>query len=366
MKKKLILFMPSIEGGGVEKNLYLIANYLIKKINKISLITVTKNAKNKFNNKIKFITPRNTFWDRMNKKIKYICCLYLLFIQILKNRNILVFCFQANIYCIILCKFFGVKIIIRSNSSPTGWSRNFLKNLVFKKLLRLADATIVNSYDFKNELKKKFKVNPVCIYNPLNKEEIVKKSKVKIIGKSFANKKQLKIINVARFTDQKDHITLLKAVNLLKNKINLQLLILGRGINKNSMSEYILENNLKKFVRIVNYKKNPYPYIKNSELFILSSKFEGLPNVLLEALVLNKFVISSNCQTGPSEILDNGNGGLLFKVGSEQDLAKKILFFYNNKNKCKKKLIFAKKRLDRFDYKNNIEKYHNLINKHIK
>ena len=137
MKKKLILFMPSIEGGGVEKNLYLIANYLIKKINKISLITVTKNAKNKFNNKIKFITPRNMFWDRMNKKIKYICCLYLLFIQILKNRNILVFCFQANIYCIILCKFFGVKIIIRSNSSPTGWSRNFLKNYLDLLMLQL-------------------------------------------------------------------------------------------------------------------------------------------------------------------------------------------------------------------------------------
>ena len=106
---------------------------------------------------------------------------------------------------------------------------------------------------------------------------------------------------------------------------------------------------------------NPYPYIKKADLFILSSNFEGLPNVLLEAITLNTFVISSNCPTGPSEILDNGKGGLLFKVGDYNELSKKIIFFINNKKINNKKLLFAKKRLERFDYYKNLFKYKKIL-----
>ena len=361
MNKKLIIFMPSIEGGGLEKNLFIISNFLAKKIDKISLITVSKNERSRFNKKIDFITPKLLFWSKLNKEIKYIFCLYLLFLEILKNRNILVFCFQANLYCILLCRFFNIKIIVRSNSSPSGWSNNYLKSYIFKKLLGLANTTVVNSYAFKNELFRKFKIKPTCIYNPLNAREINRKSKEKITGTSFSNKKKLKIINVGRFTDQKDHLTLLKALNNLKKRINFELLIIGRGINKSDMNNYIIENKLQKFVKIIDYKKNPYPYMKASNLFILTSKYEGLPNVLLESLVLNKFVISSNCPTGPSEILDNGKGGLLFKVGNHEDLENKIKYFLSNKKKCIKKLKFAKKRLYRFDYNFNLNKYYKTI-----
>ena len=79
-------------------------------------------------------------------------------------------------------------------------------------------------------------------------------------------------------------------------------------------------------MRIINFLDNPYPIIRETELFILSSKYEGLPNVLLESLVLKKMIISSNCRTGPKEILLNGKGGLLFKVGNHKDLYKKIIW----------------------------------------
>ena len=74
-------------------------------------------------------------------------------------------------------------------------------------------------------------------------------------------------------------------------------------------------------------------------------------------MALNKFIISSNCPTGPSEILDNNKGGLLFKISDYEDLAKKILFFRSNKFDCLKKIKHAKKRLHRFDYNKNLEKY---------
>ena len=134
---------------------------------------------------------------------------------------------------------------------------------------------------------------------------------------------------------KKDHLTLLKAINLIKFKIDIRLIIIGRGINYDLIKNYIKQNNLEKLVKLVNFTKNPFPYIKKSQLFILSSTYEGLPNVLLEALVLRKFIISSNCQTGPSEILLNGNGGLLFKVKDYKALSKKILFFLEIKGNVK-------------------------------
>ena len=88
-----------------------------------------------------------------------------------------------------------------------------------------------------------------------------------------------------------------------------------------------------------------------------------MPNVLLESLSLKKFVISSNCPTGPKEILLNGKGGLLFEVGNHKQLAKKILFYKNNKLLCKKKLGYARKKIIRFDFKKNLIKYHQVIDK---
>ena len=357
-QKKLIIFMPSIEGGGVEKNLMIIANFLAKKIDNLSLITVSKIYKSKFDDKINFISTKKN-WDKFGRKIKYLIALYLLLKEIIKNDNKVVFAFQANIYCIILCKLFNTKIIVRSNSSPSGWSKNFLKNIIFKYILGMANKIIVNSLVFQKELNKKFHVRSICIYNPLNISQIRKLSKKKQVNKIKTN--GLKIINVGRFTDQKDHITLLKAINILKNKFQINLLILGRGVNKNKMLKYIITNKLKKIVTIKKFTNNPYPHIKNSELMVLSSLYEGLPNVLLESIALNVFTISSNCPTGPSEILDNGKGGLLFKVGNHKDLANKIKFFYLNRKKCKKMLNHSRSRLKRFDYSKNLEKYFKTV-----
>jgi glycosyltransferase involved in cell wall biosynthesis len=364
-QKKLIIFIPSIEGGGVEKNLFIIGNYLSNKIDKISLITSSKKNTKKFNNKIKLITPNNPVSDKSSRKFKYMICLFLLLKEIIKNRNIFVFSFQANFYCSIICKIFNIKIIIRSNSSPEGWSNNIIKETIFKNLFKLPNQHIVNSYKFKNELKKRFGIKAECIYNPLDKNEIKKKSLIKINDNFLNDEKTLKIINIGRFTDQKDQLTLLKATNILKKKIKFKLLIIGRGKNKEKIINYIKQNKLTKFIKIINYQKNPFPYLKKSNLFVLSSKYEGLPNVLLEALTLKKFIISSDCPTGPSEILDNGKTGLLFKVGDYKELAKKIIFFHSNKKICIKMMLIGNKRLKRFDHNLNLIKYFNIIKNYL-
>ena len=224
----------------------------------------------------------------------------------------------------------------------------------------MADKIMVNSNDFKKDLKKNFGVNSICIYNPLNKIEISKKSKSKL--KRIFKNNGLKIINIGRFTEQKDQITLLKALNEIKSNLKFHAIIMGKGILKGDLQNYIKLNNLSKYTQIIGFQKNPYPYIKQADIFILSSTYEGLPNVLLEALVLNKYIISSDCRTGPSEILLNGKGGDLFRIRDYKQLSKLILNYSKNKFKCQKKLKYAKNYLNRFDYQLNLKKYLNLVN----
>ena len=359
-KKNLIMFMPSIEGGGVEKNFFLISNFLVKKLNKVSLITISKNYKKKFDNSIKFITLSSNIWNKFGRGFKYFLAIILLINEILKNKNVIVFSFQANVYCILVCKFFGVKIISRSNSAKYSFIKGWFKRKIFGIFFNLADKIVVNSIQLKKELKKQLNVNSTCIYNPLNTIEIKKKSKIKS-KKIFIPNNKLKILNIGRYTDQKDQITLFKSLNYLKNKINFQAVVIGKGILKSKLEKYINENNLKKKVKLMNFVKNPYNLMRQADLFILSSKYEGLPNVLLEALVLKKFIISSDCPTGPREILLKGKGGLLFKTGDHKDLSKKIIYFLYNKKKCNKILKLAIKNLDRFNYKRNLEEYYSLV-----
>ena len=228
--------------------------------------------------------------------------------------------------------------------------------------MRLSTKIVVNSKEMMLEFKKKLNLNSYLIYNPLDKKNIIKKSKENIKINFFKDKNHLKILNIGRFTKQKDQITLLKAISLIKNNFKFKLIILGQGHYKDKLKNYIKINNLEKSVKISKYIKNPYPIIKKSDLFILSSRYEGLPNVLLESITLNTPVISSDCPTGPKEILLYGKGGLLFKTGNHIDLFKKIFYFKKNNKINKKKINFAKKSLKRFDFKKNLNKYLKLYN----
>ena len=352
--------MPTIEVGGVEKNLIILANYLINKINEVSIITISKKYKSKFNKKIRFISLRSTFWASLAKRKKFFIGLYLLLKQIIKDRNIIVLCLQGNIYCTLLCKLLGIKIIVRSNTAPDGWSKNIYKFFCYKYILSLADRIIVNSKEFKKRFKTKFKIDTVCIYNPLDKKEIIEKSKIKKSIKFDKNK--LNLIHVGRLVDQKDQMTILKAANEIKNRINFNLIMVGDGEERNNLLNYIHKNNLDKKVQLLSSKNEPLSLIKASDIFLLSSLYEGLPNVLLEAQVLKTYIISSNCLTGPKEILLNGKAGSLFKVGDFRDLSNQIIYFSKNKRKSSYKIMLGYKNLFRFDYKNNLKIYFNEIN----
>ena len=95
-------------------------------------------------------------------------------------------------------------------------------------------------------------------------------------------------MNIGRFTDQKDQITLLKALNFIKNKIDYEAVIIGKGILKSKLNKYIVKNKLNKNVKIMNFVENPFNLIKQTNIFILSSKYEGLLQMFFRSSCFKK------------------------------------------------------------------------------
>ncbi len=212
----------------------------------------------------------------------------------------------------------------------------------------------------KNEFKYYFNTNAICIYNPLNKKKIINLSKKKT-NYFKKDKKVLKILNIGRLVDQKNQIILLKALNLIKNQIKFKVLIVGNGILKENLEKFILKKKLQKKVKLIKYQKNPYNILKSCDVLIHTAKYEGLPNVLVEAQLLKKLIISSDCPSGPKEILINGKAGVLFKNNNYKDLSKKIIKIIKNKKKQKNIINYGYKKIYRFDYKNCLNKYYSVL-----
>ena len=285
--KEIVIFMPSIESGGVEKNLFIISNYLCENFKKVSIVTADKNRIISKNKKILVYGPSSNFLIPKNRIFKIIISLIYLLCKISFSKKFLILSFQSNIFAIIVSIIFNFKIIIRANSSPTIWAKNKFKKDIFTFFFRKADAIIVNSYDLQKEFRKKFKLKSYCIYNPLDRQNILLNSKKKNYESFFDNcKSVLKIVNIGRLTDQKNQIIILKALANLKDRLSFRFIIMGSGNLKKNLQGYIDQKNLNENIKIINFRKNPFPVLKSADLFILSSKYEGLPNVLLEALVL--------------------------------------------------------------------------------
>ncbi len=366
-KKELIFFYPSLEIGGLTKNLIELINSLSLKKYKIFFLTFEQDKnkiKNKlysFNKTIKIITPSFRLKTK-NRYIKYIFCFFSLLIFLVKNK-ILLISFQSNILAIIAAKLTSTKIVIRCNTAPSKYISNYFNRIFFKVFYSLSDKILVTSNDFRLEFNKYFNLKSTIHRQSLDISGIQIKSKKKISFNFFKKYKFFKIIYVGRLTHQKDLMTLLKAFLKLSKFRNCRLLLVGNGTEENKIKLFIKKNNLNKTVKMVGFQSNPYNFISLSDVKVLSSKFEGNPNILLEVACLKKLIISSDCKVGPREILQKGKGGILFKVGDYDQLFK-ILKNLNMKNKKIKEKINTSYKYVNKNFKKDIsDPFIKIINK---
>lgn len=197
----------------------------------------------------------------------------------------------------------------RSARPPVGLStRN--ENKGFKKLYNYVDRIVAVSEGAKYNLVENFGIDEniiTTIYNFIDADDIYKKMNGEIDSDilSFVGNSKV-ILNVGRLQEVKNQKKILmQFAKLLHENENVKLIILGTGRMKSRLESLIQTLGLEKYVRIIPYNKNPFPYYRLATLFVLASKHEGLPNVLLEAMVCGVPIVAVDCLAGPRELLKN-------------------------------------------------------------
>jgi glycosyltransferase involved in cell wall biosynthesis len=163
------------------------------------------------------------------------------------------------------------------------------------------------------------------IYNPVVTDELIKKAQESLNHAWFTQDAPPVILGVGRLEPQKDFETLIRAFQKVRDEREARLLILGEGEERKKLETLVQSLSLTDEVNMPGFVSNPFRYMANSDLFVLSSRFEGLGNVLVEAMTTGCPVVSTDCPSGPREILEDGRWGTLVQVGNENELATAIL-----------------------------------------
>ncbi|HEY8366975.1 MAG TPA: glycosyltransferase, partial [Bacteroidia bacterium] len=228
----------------------------------------------------------------------------------------------------------STRLVVREANTISVSSKNSLNfkarilPLLMKLLYPSADAVIAVSEGVAKDLTQiiglpaeKVKV----IYNPVITPEIFKKAEEPIKHPWFAPGELPVILGVGRLTKQKDFVTLIRAFDIVRKEYPSRLVILGEGEERPKLEALVKELGLEQYVYMPGFEENPFKYMKHAAVFVLSSRWEGLPNVLIQALALGTPVVSTDCPSGPREILSAGKYGTLVPVGDYDALAKAII-----------------------------------------
>lgn len=216
--------------------------------------------------------------------------------------------------------------------SKTTRNSNQLKGRLAPLLTRLlypwADGIVAVSYGVAQDLADTASL-PLdqiqTIYNPVITPEIFTNAQEPVDHPWFNSQDVPVLLGVGKLEAQKDFPTLLQAFARVRQVRQARLVILGWGPDRPQLEALVQQLGIEEDVDLPGYVQNPYAYMARSRVFVLSSAWEGLPTVLIEAMALGTPVVSTDCESGPSEILANGKYGYLTPVGDSEKLAEAIL-----------------------------------------
>ena len=397
MKKKVGLLISSLNGGGAERVVSRLSTILNSEYDIYLLLFDTKNIKYEYKGKIIDINvPANR--KGLLSKIKLLMQRTHRTKAIKKSENldiVISFLDSPNIVNILSKnKGCNVAISIRNYTDIEKKTSRTLKlaNFLMKRLYRKADTVIPVSQEISKMLFEKYSISKSklkVIYNPYDIIDIERLANENIEDKyeNFMNSKKI-FISVGRQTYQKGFWHLVKAFKLVLEKDpDARLVIIGSGNNDVKLMKLIKNLGIENSVLLPGFQNNPFKFIKRSQIFVMTSLFEGFPNALVEAMACGCPVISTDCKSGPKEILlENfdftnttkdiifGDYGILvpvFKEGENWDsnsieaedylLAKAMTGLIRDKEKLKFYSIKSNERAKTFNYERCFKEYKSMI-----
>ncbi len=362
-KTKIYFFHPYSGYGGADLSISRLINGIDKNYFDIDFLSINSpKLSKKIFKKIRYrkINSSRTFFafDHIKEIIK-------------KDKNYSNKIFISNQYfanvlsLFFLKKFKNLKVVIFERNHLSELSnyvnlRDLFKKTIIKFLVKLyykkANLIISNSKESAHDLEKFVNAKVLYLYNPCF-FGLKRKRKKRNYGK-------IKLINVGRFVDQKNQITILKAIKKTNFREKFEINLFGYGKDYHYLKDYITKNNLDNVKLIKNvFDKNKI--YSDADLYVGSSLYEGFPNTYVEAASYRIPIISSNFKSGPKEILLNGQAGTLFPVSDSEKLSKLLDDFYLKRNKYFKKEVICSKNLKRFSNRKIINEFNSILKRLI-
>jgi len=212
------------------------------------------------------------------------------------------------------------------NTNASSWKR-FLRLLYYRFFYRFTDDYITPSTAMAEDLGRiigKRSERIQLVYNPMVTPELLKNAKEAVDHPYFDDGAPPVILAVGRLSPQKDFGTLIKAFALVRERRPVRLLILGEGDERSDLETLVQDLEIEEDVSLPGFVDNPYAYMGHSAILVLSSTFEGAPLVLIESLACGTPVVSTDCPSGPDELLEGGRYGQLVPVSDPDKLADAI------------------------------------------
>jgi hypothetical protein len=357
MKKNLIFFCPRIDFGGLEKTLTIYSNFLSKFYNIIILTNCEYKNKLKISKKIKIYNKKNKFFYKF-RLLNNIYCVFL-YIKYFKNFE-KVFSMQDHLFFLflkIIKKNF--KLIIRTSTTIINnkniYEQKNLKKLKFLKFFtiffyKFADLTITFSEENKKYIEKRTNNKVLVLYNHFPKKKIIK------------NKINLEnIFFIGRLVEDKDPIFFIRQLIKIRKKFNFKIHLIGKGYLYNEIKNY--ERKFPKIIKFHGYVKNPFEKFKNKiDLFCVTSRYDGTPNVLGEAMSFGIPCLAPKNVGLSSFMLNNSKFGYLYDPQKKDNFLKKIIQIKKQYKFAKKKAKKGYNSMKRFNKKNTLFKLQDAIN----
>ena len=317
--KKIAIFINSLESGGAERVVSNLLNLWSKEYD-CYLILIHNYKFYELDKRVKIISleePKELSGFVKLLRLPILAYKLSKIIQENKFDKVISFLTRANYINVLSNIFIKHQTIINERAMPSlqyqyGLNGKINRFLI-KSLYPKADLCLSNSYGNMMDLKNNFKVtNLDYINNPFNLEiiEIMSKHKIEI------EKKRFTFITVGRLDHGKNHRLIIDAIK----DIDADLWIIGDGELREELQNYIKELNFNDKVYLLGKKENPFAYISKADYFVFASNHEGFPNVLIEALACGLPIISTDCQSGPREILAL-NSDVSFQLKDKIELA---------------------------------------------
>ena len=227
-----------------------------------------------------------------------------------------------------------------------------------------ADAVICLSRGVANDLEAEFRIPRQkirVIYGAVDTEYVSHLTGEKVDHPFFTPKEIPVIVAIGRLVEPKGYPYLLRAFAKVMAEIPCRLIIIGEGRDRKSLEKLVQQVGIERQVEFLGFQKNPFKYLARSDIFVLSSLWEGFALVIMEAMACGVPVIATRCPSGPEEIITDGVNGLLVPVADETALAKAMLRLLNDKHLATRLAQAGRKRVEAFDVAKYVKEYEALF-----